>query len=123
MPLLLRRLAAGLSFVFALPLAAAAQPAADHHQHLFSPSLAALISVAAHGGARAQFAFGFRQGDIQALFAGCRPRHQELKGDRRLAGAWIAFDKKNMTRCETAHKYIVKTGDPGLGLDRPVIRH
>ena len=43
MPLLLRRLAAGLSFVFALPLAAAAQPAADHHQHLFSPGIIELL--------------------------------------------------------------------------------
>ena len=42
MPLLLRRLAAGLSFVFALPLAAA-QPAADHHQHLFSPGIIELL--------------------------------------------------------------------------------
>ena len=41
MPSLFRRLAASLAF--ALPLAVAAQPAADHHQHLFSPPIIDLI--------------------------------------------------------------------------------
>jgi len=40
---LLRRLAVGFSFVVTLPVGGAAQRAADHHQHLFSPGIIALL--------------------------------------------------------------------------------
>ncbi|MNN78006.1 hypothetical protein D3C81_1945190 [compost metagenome] len=67
-------------------------------------------------GALAQFAFGFRQGDVQRAFAGFRTGQQELQRHGGLAGTRLAFEQKNMTAGQAAVEDIVQAFDTGGGL-------
>ena len=56
---------------------------------------------AMRGSAGAQFALGFGQRNVKALFAGASAFQQKLQCDRRLARSRGAFDKEDVLRAKT----------------------
>ena len=70
-----------------------------------------------HGG---QFDLGFRQGDVQALFALFGTRQQEAEPERRLAGPGRAFDQVDALARQAAGEDVVQPLDAGGGDGSPI---
>jgi hypothetical protein len=62
---------------------------------------------------RHQLVRGFRQRDVEALFAFCDTVEQELQAEGGLAGARRAFDQVETLRGQPAIQNIVETGNTG----------
>src|SRR5690242_13147967 len=58
-----------------------------------------------------QFLFGLRKSDVEASLAEFGPLHEVLQGQRRLAGAGIAFDEIEPVRDETPMKDVIKSAN------------
>jgi hypothetical protein len=61
----------------------------------------------------AQLSRGLRQRDIQARFAEPSPFEEELERERRLAGAWFAFDQVQSVGRKTSAQKLIETGNAG----------
>ena len=66
-------------------------------------------------GAVAKFVLGFRQGDVERALARRRAGHQELRGDRRLAGAGTALEQEQPAASQPADSDVVEALDTEIG--------
>ncbi|MNI57000.1 hypothetical protein D3C73_1120330 [compost metagenome] len=60
----------------------------------------------------AQFAFGFRQGDVQRAFAGFGAGQQKVQGDRGLAGTGFSLKQKHVAAGQSAIEDVIETINP-----------
>ena len=67
-------------------------------------------------GAHPQLLLGLREGDVEAAFALPLPLQKEFERNRRFAGAWIAFEQKDMTDRQAAAEDGVEALHTGAGL-------
>lgn len=65
------------------------------------------------GGAIAQFLLGLGQSDVERALARGDARHQELRRDRRLAGAGAAFEQEQAAAAQPAGQDLVEARHPG----------
>ena len=68
---------------------------------------------AMRGGRRPQLVLRLRQADEQAPLARRRAGPQELRGDRRLAGARAALEQEDPPPRQAAAQHVVQAGDAG----------